>query len=192
MLRYWTMSLGFIGSTLVLLWIAMASKELPQQNDQVTRSSPELLDLGQVSENEASTAHAISLIDRSQFRDAGAPHTINATSVETSQDVSMAVGYDVLRELQKATPQPTQQQAALATPQADRQTNTQAIDQPLATQPANPPQYTHLVQQGESLHGIAFRYFGTTVAYRHILEANRHQIASVEELEPGMTLIIPR
>ena len=50
---------------------------------------------------------------------------------------------------------------------------------------------TYTVQAGDSLPGIAFRFYGTTVAYLDILDANRDTLSDPGDLAAGMVLRIP-
>lgn len=50
---------------------------------------------------------------------------------------------------------------------------------------------THVVQPGETLSGIAYRYFGSASKYLDLFEANRDQLSSPNDLRPGITLKIP-
>jgi len=51
---------------------------------------------------------------------------------------------------------------------------------------------THVVSSGESLAGIAFRYYGRNSAYQLIFEANRDTLASPDKIKTGQKLIIPQ
>lgn len=50
---------------------------------------------------------------------------------------------------------------------------------------------TYDVKQGDSLPGISFRFYGTTVGYLQILEANKDILPHPSDLQAGMTLRIP-
>ncbi len=50
---------------------------------------------------------------------------------------------------------------------------------------------TYTVKEGDSLPGIAFRFYGTTVAYLQILNANPDVLADPGELRAGMVLRVP-
>lgn len=52
------------------------------------------------------------------------------------------------------------------------------------------PHRVHRVQRGDSLDGIATRYYGDPTCWRLLADANR--IADPFALEPGRTLMIPR
>jgi len=88
------------------------------------------------------------------------------------------MSYGIVSELQKP----------VANPQATPRPQT-AATRPAAEQGA--PSRTYTVQAGDSLPGIAFRFYGTTVAYLQILEANRDLLTDPSQLSAGMTLRIP-
>jgi nucleoid-associated protein YgaU len=50
---------------------------------------------------------------------------------------------------------------------------------------------TYEVKQGDSLPGISFRFYGTTVGYLQILEANKADLPDPSKLQAGMILAIP-
>ena len=87
---------------------------------------------------------------------------------------SMSLG--IVRELQKPVSKP-----AVAAVQTAR-----AQPQPVAAEGR-----TYTVQPGDSLPGIAFRFYGTTVAYLQILEANADILTDPSELTAGMVLRVP-
>lgn len=49
----------------------------------------------------------------------------------------------------------------------------------------------HEVRRGESLAGIANRYYGSPREYRKIFDANRDQLNNVDVISPGQRLLIP-
>lgn len=60
--------------------------------------------------------------------------------------------------------------------------------QPVA-EPARPK--THVVQKGDTLHGIALRYYGTRAAWTRILEANSSVLTNKDQLKIGQELVLP-
>lgn len=58
------------------------------------------------------------------------------------------------------------------------------------TEPGAQPGY-YIVQKGDTLSGIASRLLGRQGLYRKIFELNRDQLASPDDLRPGMRLRIP-
>lgn len=67
--------------------------------------------------------------------------------------------------------------------------------EPTATAPSNtrqlPGVLKYQVRRGDSLEGIAIRYYGTRKAVQHILNANRERLSNPDRLQAGMTIILP-
>lgn len=68
---------------------------------------------------------------------------------------------------------------------------TAALDPPPETTMRTSGPVKHLVEPGETLSGIAYRYFGAASKYLDVFEANRDQLSSPNALRPGMVLTIP-
>ena len=49
----------------------------------------------------------------------------------------------------------------------------------------------HIVQKGETLSGIAYKYYGSAAKWPKILEANKDLIKDANKLKPGTKIIIP-
>ena len=49
----------------------------------------------------------------------------------------------------------------------------------------------HIVQKGETLSGIAYKYYGSAAKWPKILEANKDLIEDANKLKPGTKIIIP-
>lgn len=94
-------------------------------------------------------------------------------------DIMHMMSMGILKELQKPTaakplaPAPAQIAAAVPTP----------APQPQAR--------LYTVQEGDSLSGLAFQFYGTTSAYLQILNANPDVISSPSEMQAGMVLRLP-
>lgn len=56
---------------------------------------------------------------------------------------------------------------------------------------AETPKY-HTVQDGETLSGISYKYYGSENRWQKILDTNRNVIKDVKDLKPGMKIIIPK
>lgn len=50
---------------------------------------------------------------------------------------------------------------------------------------------TYVVQRGDTLGAISFRFYGTTSRYMDIYNANRDQLSSPSSIKVGQTLVIP-
>lgn len=60
-----------------------------------------------------------------------------------------------------------------------------------AEPPPPPPARKHIVQPGDTLRGLAFRFLGDERRWREIFQANRDVIADPDKINPGMELTIP-
>jgi nucleoid-associated protein YgaU len=58
------------------------------------------------------------------------------------------------------------------------------------TAPAAEPR-SHTVQEGETLFGLAQRYYGDAAKYSAIYQVNRNRLGSPDQLPPGTVLVIP-
>ena len=50
---------------------------------------------------------------------------------------------------------------------------------------------THVIQSGETLSALAFRYLGSSARYREIYEANRNVLRSPDDVREGLSIVIP-
>lgn len=165
-----------------------------------------LLDQGSVDESLAPTAAAPNRVrallgEPAPSATATPARTATATPPATAREVAPraddtlnALGYRLVEELKKPV-QPAQE-----TPQrtASLSGEPQALPQAVVRSPAQTSQPTvapalrsYTVQPGDSLPGIAFRFYGTTVGYLQILAANEDILTSPASLRAGMTLRIP-
>ena len=111
---------------------------------------------------------------------ASRPYVPEAPSSTSEADVMgalRAMSYGIVKELQKPADSAGAAPIATLTPA------------PVA--PSTPVERTYLVQNGDSLPDIAFRYYGATVAYFELLEANSDLLTTPSDLRAGMTLRIP-
>ena len=200
MIRPLVMVLGFVSSTVALLWALTGEDRSLQSPDQVSRSNPDVMGLqpalNPVSAPEIEEASGEVSTDIDQRPEIGAsvvspavsqvaPRTQSlSTAVQASTEDRVggaieAMGYGILEELKKpvaarsAEPAPVQTARVAPTPTANEATR------------------TYTVQAGDSLPGIAFRFYGTTVAYLQILEANQEVVRNPADLRAGMVLTIP-
>ncbi len=58
------------------------------------------------------------------------------------------------------------------------------------TKPVSNDAIYHVVGKGETLSGIAAKYLGTTARYQEIYELNKDQMASPDQLQLGMKLLV--
>lgn len=109
----------------------------------------------------------------------------------SGNDAVTALSYGIIGAFQRpAEPK----RAAAPQPSARIQALRPALGAEIATALAAEPEApvrTYTVKQGDSLPGIAFRFYGTTVAYLQILSANPEQLANPADLQAGMVLRIP-
>ena len=49
----------------------------------------------------------------------------------------------------------------------------------------------HIVEEGQTLSGIAYKYYGSANKWRKIFNANRSRLKDANTLVPGMRLTIP-
>lgn len=205
MTRMLAMSVGFVVATLGLIW-ALASDDSDASGpiDQVSRATPDPMGL-QPALPAIATPQPVRVAEPAPIQvrprarpgtvvpvapapeapvrvralnaepaaPAPAPRVVQSPEAQVT-DVMRAMSLGILEELQKP-----------AAPQADRVAR---VTEPV--KPADPGQ-RYTVQPGDSLPGIAFRFFGSTVAYHAILDANRDLMTSPGDLRAGMVLRIP-
>lgn len=182
MIRLILLSTGFIGITASLLWTLGAPPQ-PQEPlvNEVSRSEPAPLAITPViAPTQASTRPQARPVTISAPEPAPRPVVQTpvirqaATSPSGDQDevanALRAMAYGIVNELKKPAPAGTKPAAAPAPTFAGQ---------------------TYTVQDGDSLNGIAFRFFGTTVAYLEILAANEDVLTDPAQLTAGMVLRIP-
>ena len=108
----------------------------------------------------------------------------NATQVSVApqiDNVIEAMGYGILEELKK----PSSRTPARVQPQEV------AVVGPVTSVEPTRAARSYTVKPGDSLPGIAFRFYGTTVAYLQILDANQDVVRDPAALRAGMVLTIP-
>lgn len=76
------------------------------------------------------------------------------------------------------------------TPETKEQTTNK---EPIANEPLEKitTQRFHIIQKGETLSEIAYKYYGSAAKWNKILDANRSVIKDVNKLKPGTKIIIP-
>ncbi len=207
MIRLVVLSVGFVASTAALLWVLGEPPEADTPvPDQVRRAEPAPMGFDAfipqpiparpeptrpVERPAGLAATAAAQAPAPQpARQAPAPQPVlqAAPNLTGGDDEVMnalrAMSYGVLNELKK--PADTARAPAPTPPVA--RSAALAPREPAAAVPSG---RTYTVQRGDSLPGIAFRYYGTTVAYLQILEANTDILSDPAQLRPGMVLRIP-
>ncbi len=201
MIRLILLSSAFVAITVGLLWTANDHSDPVATEDQVTRAAPAALDLTPVMPASEPVAPMVSVVAPAE-----APIEATVAPVETSlrppagrtDDVMEALrtmSYGIVDELQKpetvATPSPAPKPAAIVDPTAMQAALGQQLKNSAAPSPAPAPLRTYTVQEGDSLPGIAFKFYGSTVAYLSILQANPDQLSDPGDVRAGMVLTIP-
>ncbi|WGW04193.1 LysM peptidoglycan-binding domain-containing protein [Tropicibacter oceani] len=196
MMRLIVLSTGFLAITAGLLWVGLAPLDEPAVDfNEVSRSQPVLLSLtpAMAQPQQAPVAPAPAAVQVQvqpepvrQAAPTPAPAALAAapaTGDVDAIDALRAISYGIMKELQPPAPKAdAPQRVALADP----------VQPAAAVAQPKPAGQTYTVQQGDSLPGISFRFYGTTVAYMQIIEANPDQLASPADLRAGMTLKIPK
>ncbi|WP_136441902.1 LysM peptidoglycan-binding domain-containing protein [Pacificoceanicola onchidii] len=198
---------GFIGITLGLLWFGLAP--LPDEKtdfNEVSRSEPDLFGLtpaipqprtAQVPVAQPKPEPAPSIAAKPA--PAPTPEPVQAVVAvqpapspmllpEASDDAMeklRAMSYGIMQEMKAAKPG-TESRVA---PQEEAKLAPAPIPTPAPVPEPEGQQYT--VKPGDSLPGIAFRFYGTTVAYFQIIEANPDMLTEPADLKAGMVLTIP-
>ena len=65
------------------------------------------------------------------------------------------------------------------------------VSSEVAAQSAQSSGRTHTVQRGETLTGIAQKYYGRASEYQKIFEANRDKLSDPDKVREGTILVIP-
>ncbi|WP_417722425.1 LysM peptidoglycan-binding domain-containing protein [Salipiger sp.] len=187
-----------------LMLALSTTSDAPEDRAEVSRGTPEPLSLVPAlpaPRDMAMAPQGVRPVAR-PVAQAPAPATIAAGAVPAGSDgmeAIRAMSYSILGELKKPvgeTTAPTDAArlqaalgAAIARPAIPAPTTEPA--RVAAAAPA-PEMTTYLVQKGDSLAGIAFRFYGTTAAYPGILEENSDTLKDPSGLEAGMVLRIPK
>lgn len=186
MIRVALMAVGFVGATLALIWTLGGGEDDARIPDQVSRSTPDVMGL-QPSLTPAMTpavtqpAPAVAAAPAAPAPVAAAPKVAPAAQDKVGYAVE-AMGYGILEELKKPV------QAPVAAPAAAPEVASIApVEVPAPVAPAR----VYTVQPGDSLPGIAFRFYGSTVGYLRILDANQDVVRNPADLRAGMVLTIP-
>lgn len=185
MIRLILLSTGFIGVTAALLW-TLGQPPAPDHGtmNEVSRSEPTPLTFSSVVPGPTAstirpkarpvvlTAPAEPDAEPPVIAKSVEPAPAQTEALDPVTNALRAMSYGIVSELQK----PVQPSAPATTVASTANTFSGQ---------------TYTVQQGDSLPGIAFRFFGTTVAYLDILAANEDVLTDPGDLQAGMVLRIP-
>lgn len=210
MIRLALLTIGFVGATAALLW-SVGEPPKTEGVEQVSRARPDTLSL-QPALTILSAAPDASLVKTPpealvsqaavarSLRPKARPGHLGVLAAvapraqapvlqpapngddDDLMKVLRAMSYGIVEEMKK----PAKPHATPAVPAATARAA--VVAPPVSTPPAG---LSYTVQQGDSLPGIAFRFYGTTVAYLEILQANRGLMEDPSDLRAGMTLRIP-
>ncbi|MDJ0820209.1 MAG: LysM peptidoglycan-binding domain-containing protein [Paracoccaceae bacterium] len=196
MIRLALMSVAFVVVTAGLLWMSGDRPQAIIVEDQVTRAAPAPLDLTPALPQPAAVpAPAPQPVTPTPAptQTASVPSVRPPAGRNDNDDVMEALrtmSYGIVSEFNKPdTPAaPTPQAATTPDPAAMQAALSQRLKDATPT-PA--PTRTYTVQEGDSLPGIAFKFYGSTVSYLSILQANPDQMSDPGDIRAGMVLIIP-
>ena len=202
MIRLILLSAAFVAVTAGLLWTAGDRPDPVATEDQVTRAAPAALDLTPampLSEPAAPIAAAVVAPAEvpTDASDAAVVSSLRPPAGRTDDvmEALRAMSYGIVDELKKpetvAAPAPAREPATTNDPTAMQAALGQRLKSGVATAPAPAPLRTYTVQEGDSLPGIAFKFYGSTVAYLSILQANPDQLTDPGDVRAGMVLTIP-
>lgn len=186
MIRAALAALGFVVATGMLVWVLAFAPEStgPESDLHVTRN--QAADAILIPAETAAAPHAPSLaapqarpepVGRIAPVQAASParQPVPDTANDPVTNVVRQMSLGIVQELRKPVAPGSVPRPATAAPAA-----------------AAAPLETYTVQPGDSLAGIAFRFFGTTAAYPSILDANSDILPNPAALREGMVLRIPR
>ncbi len=113
---------------------------------------------------------------------------------ETTVTVSETeTAYDPMTPAAESDPAAETDRAAAAAGPAEAVAPAEATEtaEPAASAPAE-GDTTYVVKAGDTLGGIARRFYGDARCYDIIMKANRDQVRTPKSLRPGMKLVIPK
>lgn len=211
MIRLIYMSTTFIAITAALLWFGMTpAEEQDVDFNEVSRSEPDLLGIQPTLTPAMPTPRQIAapapqpalqpkpvqpapqptpqIVAAAPQPAQAAPAPAAKTPGETdAMEALRLMSYGIMKEFQAPAGKPAKTGAHVATlaiPMAEPATAAASVVEPTWD--------SYTVQPGDSLPGIAFRFYGTTVAYLQILEANEEILPDPSSLRAGMILAIPK
>jgi nucleoid-associated protein YgaU len=193
MIRYIVLAAGLASMTGAALWGLSSGNTSAVIPDQVSRTNPDPLGLQPDYTGLAQSSDQVpeiysQAISNAQitFEPALTPEPEPARQFVTATppaapaaaeptDMMHVMSMGIMKELQKpaATKAPEPKPVIVAAPQPQ------------------PQMRRYTVQEGDSLSGLAFQFYGTTSAYLQILNANPDVISSPSEMRAGMVLRLP-
>ncbi|WP_323768268.1 LysM peptidoglycan-binding domain-containing protein [Antarctobacter sp.] len=206
MIRLTVLTVGFIASTAALLW-SVGETPQPDRTEEVSRARPDTLSLQPATillapssdtrlskrpEPAKQVVASLTAVSRSLRPKARPTRVATPAPAEPPlsadgddvMNILRAMSYGIVEEMKK----PAQARTAPVIV-------SKAPSDPVRVQKSAPQSTfagrSYTVQPGDSLPGVAFRFYGTTVAYLEILEANRGLMDDPSDLRAGMTLRIP-
>ncbi|GAA4221254.1 nucleoid-associated protein YgaU [Sagittula marina] len=189
MIRAILLTVGFAACTFALLWTVGDLTDSEPPTDQVSRATPDVMGL-QPAKTPTAEASYTEQAAPSDVRPMAQPDLRQPLPVQNATQVSVApqvdnvieaMGYGILEELKK----PSSRTLARVQPQEV------AVVGPVNSVDPISAARSYTVKPGDSLPGIAFRFYGTTVAYLQILDANQDVVRDPAALRSGMVLTIP-
>ncbi|WP_417207884.1 LysM peptidoglycan-binding domain-containing protein [Antarctobacter sp.] len=206
MIRLTVLTVGFITSTAALLW-SVGETPQPDRTEDVSRARPDALSLQPATtllalpsdtslskrpdpvQQVAASLPVVTASLRPKARPAqvATPAPAEPPLSDADDDVMnilRAMSYGIVEEMKKPAQSGTAPVIVSKAPANPDRAQTR-------TPQGAPAGRSYTVQPGDSLPGVAFRFYGTTVAYLEILEANRGLMNDPSDLRAGMTLRIP-
>lgn len=212
MIRLIGLTVGLLTAGFAVLW-GMGGPVGPSDDEiqQVSRSEPSILTLQPALTQPAQAQPEAAVVDVVTPKPVGtnlaAPPAVQAP-VDQSAIVAALAAATPARPAAVATPAAAPEVTGSAPTGDDDEVMTalrkmslgivQELQRPNDTKVAVPAPVqaavstrTYEVKQGDSLPGISFRFYGTTVGYLQILEANKAVLPDPSKLQAGMILAIP-
>lgn len=190
MIRLGLLTTGFVSLTLALLWMAPSGPEGTNlaAEDLVSRNAASdfgslaggdgAVDLTAIGTLTAPAEQTLATVAEAAVAPAIAPraetsHKSAMTPTEAAQEAMRMMSLALVQDLRAAVETPSDY--------ALRPASDAPLDMPRIYE----------VQPGDSLAGIAFRFYGSTALYDTILDANTEALADPHRLQAGMILKIP-
>ncbi len=148
----------------------MGEDEAPEPQSQTTHYSPE---------------EVRKINDRR--RAMGLAKTIEGLGFEV-QDLGVRVDDDLVTVSGSVADQATKERVVLA---LGNSAGIAKVDDQIEVEAAEPQAQFHTVESGDTLSGIAKKYYGDAMKYPVIFEANKPMLSDPDKIYPGQVLRIP-